>query len=471
MVVGNARNNETNNDNDNDNDNDNHTIPASRPLLIFNHNPKAGGGSILTTIRGFKSQEIMCHKSASNAESYSSGCTINAWKTVFDADGAGIGVDESFLHIGEFARTTHIDHEHGFVIGSIREPCSHYLSLWSWGSLGKGAFRKREVTNPELYGLSSPYFNTTTDTKRFAAWMKDPSVVGTVGNRIKASYGEAVLDTVDCWVFVEDFRETLLGCLRMYQGQGGFVNWEASTVKALLEKEDEEENALKFETETEEDHHHHRRNRKRRKMPAKKNDPLGDPRSSHHGKCQNMFDEATAKLVENRTERFVYELFGYEGCCKPGTNFYPNRASSLVVRTKNNNNNNNNNTTTTTTKTEAAKYATHPTNQLAQQQQQKQKQHPVVSSGHSVRVSNITPTNNNYDPIIASSLSLKRLPFASKLDWQSSPPITELYDGQPYPMDAVNFSSTVLVVATCTAILLLSFCRFLWKPRREETRY
>jgi hypothetical protein len=36
-----------------------------------------------------------------------------------------------------------------------------------------------------------------------------------------------------------------------------------------------------------------------------------------------MFDEETTKMVEDGKESFVYELFGYEGCCKPGTNFYP----------------------------------------------------------------------------------------------------------------------------------------------------
>ena len=36
-----------------------------------------------------------------------------------------------------------------------------------------------------------------------------------------------------------------------------------------------------------------------------------------------MFDTEIAKQVEGKTDHFVYDLFGYEGCCNPGTNFHP----------------------------------------------------------------------------------------------------------------------------------------------------
>ena len=283
---------------------DDASIQASRPLLIFNHNPKAAGGSILSVLRGFKSREIKCSHGPAKAERAGSSCRAKGWEEAF-SDELG-GVDSTFMHLKEFARTTHFDRLHGFVIGSIREPCSQYLSLWSWGSLGNGAFRKSVVTNPDLYGVSKPYFNTTSDRDRFLTWMKDPLVVGTVGARVKDSYGESVLDTVDCWVFVEDFRDSLLGCLKMYEDQGGFVDWEASEVAALIEQRDniDEEN-------------------KHRRASYKKDDALGDPRTKHHGKCKNMFDLEVARQVEEDTEPFVYELFGYDGCCKPGTNFHP----------------------------------------------------------------------------------------------------------------------------------------------------
>ncbi len=279
---------------------------ASRPLLIFNHNPKAGGGSILSVVRGFKSRELKCNHKPAKAERAGSACKARVWEEAFSEEHGG--VDTAFLHFREFARTTHFDRLHGFVIGSIREPCSQYLSLWSWGSLGNGAFRKTVVTNSDLYGVSPPYFNTTFDKNRFLAWMKDPLVVGSVGDRVRDSYGESVLDTVDCWVYVEDFRNSLLGCLQMYADQGGVVDWEAPEVSSLLEQRDI----------TDEEKNH-----RRRVAIANKNDFLGDPRSKHHGKCENMFDTETAKQVEDNTESFIYKLFGYDGCCKPGTNFYP----------------------------------------------------------------------------------------------------------------------------------------------------
>ncbi len=291
------------------------SIQDSRPLLIFNHNPKAGGGSILSVLRGIKSRELKCSRIPTKAERFGSACKAKDWEEAFSEEHGG--VDTAFMHFREFARTTHFDRLHGFVIGSIREPCSQYLSLWSWGSLGNGAFRKEEVTNPDLYGVSPPYFNTTADKDRFLTWMKDPLVVGSIGARIKDSYGESVLDTVDCWVFVENFRDSLLGCLRMYEDQGGIVDWEASEIAALLEQRGNTD-----------DENKHRR-------AYVKNDYLGDPRSSHHGKCENMFDSEVARQVEEDTESFVYELFGYDGCCKPGTTFHPrgNNAKNYTATT------------------------------------------------------------------------------------------------------------------------------------------
>ena len=389
----------------------NHPIPASRPLLIFNHNPKAGGGSILEVLRGFKPHEVPCDKIASEAESYGSGCKSSNWRKAFVDDET---IDESFLHMREFTRTTYIDRLHGFVIGSIREPCSQYLSLWSWGSLGHGFFRKKEVTNPDLYGVSPPYFNTTLDKNRFWDWMQDPSVVGIVGDRVTASYGDTVLDRVDCWVFVEDFQNTLLGCLRMYQNQGGFVDWEAPMVAALLEKEDD-----KY------DNHHHEM--KQRKLPpAKKDDPLGDPRSRHHGKCENMFDERTANQVEERTESFVYEFFGYEGCCKAGTNLYPRQAG---IDNRNH---------ATIADAEDAKHAIYTI-----------KEQPlVVSSVHPVHVSN---ESSEFDH-----------------GWELYTSTKDSYGDQS--IDEVDYSVKVLTLTTMAVILLLSFCRFLCKPRRGVIR-
>lgn len=260
---------------------------------------------------------------------YGSRCEAKEYEEAFSNG----GVDDVLFHVRESAGTLPLDRLHGFVIGSIREPCSQYLSLWTFGSHGGGSFQdvftKHNESGSELFGESSPYFNTTSDKERFRAWTKHPLVAGVVGKRVKSSYGKSVLDTVDCWVFVEDLRDSLLGCLRMYEDQGGFVDWQAPSVSAMLLEQGNKRNKmvrynrglgrfLKGKNEG-----------KNKGKNKGKNNPLGDPRSSHHGKCESMFDVITAEQVET-TESFVYDLFGYEGCCKPGTNFYPRGDTGLL---------------------------------------------------------------------------------------------------------------------------------------------
>ena len=115
---------------------------------------KKGGGSVLKTIRGFKTNEIQC-RSGNRIES---GCQPNQWDRInriislssnlnnnnnssslssfssnnnTDTD----NINNTFIHIGEFTRTTTQDKERGYIIGTIRcEPCSQYVSLWSFGS-------------------------------------------------------------------------------------------------------------------------------------------------------------------------------------------------------------------------------------------------------------------------------------------------------------------------------------------------
>lgn len=293
-------------------------IPASRPLLIFNHNPKAGGGSILEVLREFKTQ-ISCIK---DKKEYGR-CSAETWEQAFADDGAAT----SFVHVCEFCSTGRSDRVHGFIIGSIREPCSQYLSLWAFGSNGNGLFRHQfENDGKGFYGKSPPYFNTTSDKVRFQAWMKHPKVTGVVGDRVKQSYGESVLDSVDCWVFVEDFRRSLLNCLRLYEEQGGIVDWEAPLVEGLQQQQQQDPGKVNNVS----DNGIRKASSKDDLTKASKNDPIGDPRSGHHGKCLPMFDDEVSKQVEEQNESFIYKLFGYEACCVPGSNFYPRIASSTA---------------------------------------------------------------------------------------------------------------------------------------------
>ena len=137
---------------------------------------KKGGGSVLKTIRGFKTNEIQCRSGINRKES---GCQLNQWNRInriislspsnlknknnsssvssFSSNNNNNTdtdtINNTFIHIGEFSRTTAQDKERGYIIGTIREPCSQYVSLWSFGSFNNnGAFRNYQVRDTELYG-------------------------------------------------------------------------------------------------------------------------------------------------------------------------------------------------------------------------------------------------------------------------------------------------------------------------------
>jgi hypothetical protein len=257
----------------------------SRPLLIFNHNPKAGGSSVLKVMQELKPNAVICKNDKMDS------CESHISKAAqFDKE----TVDKTFVYVREFRKTSIGDRRKGFIIGSIREPCSQYLSLWAYGSNDHGSLRIHGNVSAELYGVDKPLFNTPSDKKRFWAWMRDPNVDGLIGNRTKDSYGESVFSSADCFVFAEDFTGTLLRCLRMYEDQGGFVDWKTQSVAAMLKEEGDP----------------YKRRQNRRTTTQNK---------GSHGGCEEMFDEPTAKLVREGRESFIYESFGYEACCKAGT--------------------------------------------------------------------------------------------------------------------------------------------------------
>jgi len=352
----------------NKNDDLRNVLPArtrsrSRPLLIFNHNPKAGGGSILNVLQGFKSNKLVCNENR--------GCNSNVWDTIHryqnqdkdddnnnNSNNKSIhSINNTFLSVSEFSRTTLSDKQNGYIIGSIREPCSQYLSLWSFASLGRGTFRKLVLRNEQLYGESPP-FNTQSDIQRFHKWMKHPKVVGIIGKRVKNSYGYGgrnksnIVDNIDCWVFVENFQQSLFHCLEQYEKQGGYVDWESKILSQLkydvLEQEKQQQqnnnqnqnNGRNLYNETKRISKSNLNNKKlnrKSKDPTQKNDPLGDPRTHHHAPCRDFFfsSESTNRnninntgfdlirqtVLDSKNELFIYQQFGYEGCCIPGNHY------------------------------------------------------------------------------------------------------------------------------------------------------
>ena len=265
----------------------NHQTPASRPLLVFKHNPKAGGGSIHEVLQQLKPNKLS-HNDAQIL----------------------IDTDESFVEITEFERVSLRDKSHGFVISSIREPCDHYLSLWAFGSDGKGSLyhsanRMDHSWSVLAYGKDPPFFDSDRDIASFQNdWLRHDSIRGLITKRFLQSFGFASRskpnppEAVDCWVFVDDFQASLVSCLQQFEDQGGSVNWNAPLLSAMVQELQDKEHG-------------------RKTVDCNKNDPLNNVQLTHHSKCSTYFDNATAKLIQEGDESFIYDMFGYAGCCQP----------------------------------------------------------------------------------------------------------------------------------------------------------
>ena len=119
------------------------------------------------------------------------------------------------------------DQQRHFVIGLVREPCSSYVSMWAYGSGGKGQFidSMRRYMGPrnasQYIGQRLPY-NTSADIARFRSWLRLPLVRGVVAARFLTHY--SATPPVDCWVLTDRIAPTLRACLRRYELQGGAVD-------------------------------------------------------------------------------------------------------------------------------------------------------------------------------------------------------------------------------------------------------
>ena len=169
----------------------------SRPLLIYNHNPKAGGGSVINVLHDIFNCTIEHDLALSVRDFIASDIYKNLTqqqKTKEDRRRR-----QCWLYVREFGRTTKKDRELGFIIGSIREPCSHYQSLWAYTSTGQGA-RYDVIKGYNMLGKDGPYFNSTDDVFRFRTFIQYPEHKGLMVNRFKYSYGGRG-NGVDCWVY------------------------------------------------------------------------------------------------------------------------------------------------------------------------------------------------------------------------------------------------------------------------------
>ena len=103
-------------------------------------------------------------------------------------------------------------------------------------------------------------------------------------------------------------------CLQRYEQQGGYINWTKPEAVDLLTaakaKEEEKQNSRSYMTEN-------------KAVRESKNNPLGDPRLSHHSSCSRYFSNNNKlySKMESGPEAFLFQHFGYQGCCNPGDAF------------------------------------------------------------------------------------------------------------------------------------------------------
>jgi len=315
------------------------TLPPSRPILILNHNPKAGGGTLIGLLNetfpcqlkksAVQNQPIGtqytvdCCKLGSphfidsfnfNRTKYFKGCHTGGCDLRLSSRGTALppGLSQEptqpkvnnsscWVRITEFESSGLKQQMRGFIISSIREPCSHFLSLWSYSSASRhGQFGSGHKEIRHLLGKDEPFYNSSADIARFQEWMLTKPVSGLMMKRYTKSFlskhqnpkHAEIKERVDCWVFVEDFESTLVNCLRKFEEQGGTVNWEAPKLKNILAHISAPKNAVVAIY---------------KRGNTKKND--------NHGHCLSYFDAKTARMVEGGPEAYIYRKFGYSSCC------------------------------------------------------------------------------------------------------------------------------------------------------------
>ena len=256
-------------------------VPEQRPLLIFN--PGAHETGIKDFIKNFKPCEV-------------------PFRNLRSRNLTNDDIQNCFIDMHSSQHTSKFDRELGFVIGSVREPCQEYLSIWKAASGEDSqvlAMLDKQGAPQHLYGSSPPYFDSITDTENFQVWASHPTVYGTVSKRFYQSYSETLLG-VDCMVFMESFETSFLSCIHKYEEQGGFVDWNSTKLQLLQTIEDKKADI----DETEE--------------RADGKDPS----------CNAYFDQGLKTLIENGPESAIYKQLGYGSCCSKDHFHEPLLASS-----------------------------------------------------------------------------------------------------------------------------------------------
>lgn len=214
--------------------------------------------------------------------------------------------------------------EHGdFYIGSIRNPCNYYVSLWSYSSEHENSQLRKNMSNdPE----TDRFFNVTSnktsadDKSKFHEFMNH--TMGEIGictgrfaygyvslgnnptfltkqlshddvSKIQSKLNAFNTSLIDCWVSTETLTDDMAVCLRMLERQlHVHVNWtnfdEAAT------------------------------------------HPKSNP--SSHGPCKDYYNKELENLIVNKTDPIVFSKFGFDACCDAPSNLAAHITHNDFVR-------------------------------------------------------------------------------------------------------------------------------------------
>merc|ERR1719265_2145261 len=243
----------------------------SAPKAVYDHMPKAGGTFLTELIRSAVRRR-------------------------------------NFVNVGEFQSLSEELRNSSFVIGSVRNPCDYYLSLWAYGADNGGAMMSRIPKEQKfVYNTTSPNRDSDSDILLFDKWVRmvsKPGQPGIMSVRFARSYAkmdrdvgaqappsalsridlEAVrrslsnssyMDRVDCWVKADDrLDEDTRKCLNTWHIKYNVsVDWDAYL----------------------------------------KTFQHGNQLRSVHGKCTKYFTPSLESFVR-KLEAPMFSDFGYETC-------------------------------------------------------------------------------------------------------------------------------------------------------------
>jgi hypothetical protein len=154
---------------------------ASRERLIFKHVAKTGGQAVISKLR---------------------------------AEYAPLLADGTLVIKTEQEAVRLADARESYIISSVRNPCSLYVSLWAWGVMGHGRYNRLFKQAHHHDPAMAHVFDSVDNASAFGAFAR-----ASLGEFSRRYRDFLELEAVDCWVHTEDLDKDLDRCLSRFNDQ------------------------------------------------------------------------------------------------------------------------------------------------------------------------------------------------------------------------------------------------------------